>query len=561
MIDKFNIFQNTNFNTITLQNRLNDKINNIINDNNIFINDIQLNNAINNSYKNNQINTDIIYTFLDQEINKIIIFVKNNTNFITIFEYIENIILKIKNIEQKLVIILDNNISYFIDKLLDTTLLQYIYTNIHKCYNNKHTPPDILYINNLYVLFKYNIKFGKLYDNYLISLTNAIKVSEVSSVIEKLKNTLDFIKYSRMYFPFNNNAYTNIYHDIVFTVLNIYTNIEPIYLVQINHIISKIINTFYIRTFIKNNNIPVNPYRLFFDKYITILNSHDESTLLYTDFENIIIILICIYYVSNFNTYDIQCKLYDSISMYPNYLYKILDSNYKIELVETGEFTTLVDYCYIIFNNMSIDNFNRILNIYYNKFHQQLILSHTINIDFTNDIIKMTHMIQKFNHNKYADSKQIKIFNILKILYFSKNKHTFQNINISHYDYQYYEDIKCNYTIDKNILLKMNTSFSNKLLSYYDYYDKINPNRKLLLLPNYGVVEIKYNNKNINLLPISIFILEMFDNNDNININTIMEQPFFSNYSIEYKIEVINSLIKTDIIHNNNDILSLNTFF
>lgn len=565
MTDKFNIFQNTIFKPSFLQNKLDEKINNIIDNNNNIIYDINLNNSIIKSYKNNDINTNIIYTFLDKQLHNINSMIdEENLTFEAIYIFILKIISKITELETKLSIPLNIYYLYFDKIISESKLIKHISTYISKYYQNQNEYP--LLNDSTYISILINkLNNSTIHDNYIINdtLYNYNNISDIYILIDKIKNINNYCKYIKTHFHFSKNLYYILFDNILLIINNIYLNADIIDLLKINDVILTLINN-NIVNYIKIDNKPY--FFEFYKKYMRLLVNNNENTLSFEQFENIIKILFVVYNISNTYTYSVRSVLYNTISLYPNHLYKLLESTYSIRINNIDKY--LVDYCYIILNNMDTDKFDKIFTKYQNQFNK-LLITFPFNYDFTNDIKIMNNMMIKFNIYEYKKEHQLKIYNVLKSLHFANNvDKSIENINAIHFDYQYYESIQYindkihNYTINKDTLIQINSNFSKKLLSYFEYYEKINPDRKLFIIPIYAYVyvKIKYNNKIIPILLICMFILELFDDNDNININDIINKPFFLNCPHDYRLMIIESFVNTKLVNNNNNILSLNCY-
>jgi len=82
---------------------------------------------------------------------------------------------------------------------------------------------------------------------------------------------------------------------------------------------------------------------------------------------------------------------------------------------------------------------------------------------------------------------------------------------------------------------------------------------RLYWMLHYGEVDITYLNINIKLLPIQYIILELFDKNDNITLDTIINIKMLNTYSYKTKMNIINSLVISKLLFSNNNIFTLNT--
>lgn len=97
----------------------------------------------------------------------------------------------------------------------------------------------------------------------------------------------------------------------------------------------------------------------------------------------------------------------------------------------------------------------------------------------------------------------------------------------------------------------------NKYINNYTKIYKEHQNKNLLWLLHYGEVNVTYNNIDLIMLPIQLFILELFNQTNKIELKTILENKLLQNYPTEYIKYIIESIEISGLLANNNDILTL----
>jgi hypothetical protein len=148
------------------------------------------------------------------------------------------------------------------------------------------------------------------------------------------------------------------------------------------------------------------------------------------------------------------------------------------------------------------------------------------------------------------------------LLIFSDNINFIQQFNITLITTSY-DSWNINYNngfIDGNICEEINykNTLTNFLHLYNKFYQtKIDTKRKLLWLMQYGEIEIEYNNNILKMLPIQLLILELFNENETIDIKKIQTNKLFSNFQSDYINNIIKSLEICGILNNTNNILTL----
>jgi hypothetical protein len=223
-------------------------------------------------------------------------------------------------------------------------------------------------------------------------------------------------------------------------------------------------------------------------------------------------------------------------------------------------------------------------DIFYNSYHKLLIqrlLSQQTNVNNEKTIFcklenycnpkllfKINNVIQDYNISKNFNFDyetyflNIKNDIIKETQNISSNETYNKNINVlitsySNWDINYNQGYV---KIYNNILDDYKFTLHNYILNYQNYYlVKSNNKRNILWLLQYGTVDITYNSINIVLLPIQLLVLELFNYKDSILFDGIINQSFFSNYSLKFKNDIIQSLILGNILINKNNILTLSS--
>jgi hypothetical protein len=238
-------------------------------------------------------------------------------------------------------------------------------------------------------------------------------------------------------------------------------------------------------------------------------------------------------------------------SLYPykyqiNKINKILNLYIHIELLKNTD-------------NKKITNEQYYEN-YYESFIKRLF------VIFTNNNLKYQQLIEyeyKFiiylqnYQNNYNVSKYLKIIDDLNKSYKMKTELAIPNnfnILITSYSWNINK-------IDGNIKIP-NSSLLYPYLNLYNInYHILNIKQKIIIwFGHYGYIDIEYLNINIKLLPVQFIILELFDN-DNIKIpvNNILNLTCNINYNINFKKQIINSLIIGNLLLIKNEYIILNT--
>jgi hypothetical protein len=199
------------------------------------------------------------------------------------------------------------------------------------------------------------------------------------------------------------------------------------------------------------------------------------------------------------------------------------------------------------------------MNIYH-KLLIERILSNEINIE--NEELIINKLLLLFGPKLTNKSFKV-IFDYKKSLenleiYKKKN-----NINIFNTITTSYSNWDINYnegyvTFDSNnnvFLMNLESYIINYIKEYNVIY---NNEKKLIWLLQYGEIEINYNGLDIKLLPIQLIVLELYNIKNTFTFDEIINQSFFINYSNKFKENIINSLLNSNILINNNNKIYLN---
>ena len=211
------------------------------------------------------------------------------------------------------------------------------------------------------------------------------------------------------------------------------------------------------------------------------------------------------------------------------------------------------------------------IETYYQNLTKRLI-NKSINIDNIID----------FNKYIYAEKQ---IYNYLKIAFGDKLVYKINKV-IADIEESYENNIK--FKFEKNILV-LTTSYNNwdinqseglinnqmiesnketilgKYLSNYQEQYKLKYSDKRILnwFLHFGEVNIVYLEQSLKMLPIHFMILEMFDVIGTIPLQTIINNPVLSNYTMKFKNDIISSFVFAGLfkIQNSNVILASEGIF
>lgn len=521
----------------------------------------------------NEISSLHIKNYLIQRRNNMRLFIKKDTfdfsnlnkflkNFIIKIEYFNNIMKSYNNtiIKEAIkqltnLIISDSIILLFIEEqviLLDTNLksdieiLFNLTKNIGKYDNYEIYNKLLKIIGNFYKKHLINIedyplpenikKIQKFYDN--IKYCNNVKTYYkfikddyntfispiIHLIIENLiviiqSNTIDEIE-----FTFN-----NIWNDFSKLVLyNNFENKESIFNMLYSYIINLIDKT------LKLNNI--NIFKLFnLLKYFVqiienqsikdIINQKISNALCSNNLMDQIHItindLICndkpnetiqlLKYVFNFKNKDIF------IAKYYQYLTKRIMtkiSNFNSEIAHEKEH--------------SINNFIKYINI-------EKIILQFLKKTFSN---KLCYKINKvINDADLSFNDNLRFNNLTNNMF---NKISVITTSFNNWDINQTEGIVTN----KMINTLLHTQLGKYLHNFDNYYNLQYCNKRILnWFPHFGEVSITYLNQNLIMLPIQFMVVEMFNDVNQVDLDSVQNAIFFSNYTQKFRNDIIGSLI------------------
>ena len=363
-------------------------------------------------------------------------------------------------------------------------------------------------------------------------------ISEINIPIFKLilENIIEIIKLNSLYeieYTFNNIFY------FISNIKNINVN-EPLIVSIVQEIIDKCSQPI--------NNINDINQIIRFGKYIELLIKKTKS---FHNYNNIYIYrikkpildylkeetILINFLVENINNSIIKNHLNDAkycltlinniknidifISMYNDSLRKRL--MYYINLPNLPEFINYINNESILINCISMNNKNIICSII-NKFNKI--------INDTKDSFHNNIVFNKLS-KKLLDTR-------LSVITTSYN---LWDINQS-------EGI-----INTNLI--QHTQLG-KYLKYYElYYIERNKNKIINWFPHFGEMTITYLNQKIKMLPIQFIIIEMFNDIDELPINTIINSDILKSYPEKFKMDILNSIIISELFIVNKDLIIL----
>jgi len=114
-----------------------------------------------------------------------------------------------------------------------------------------------------------------------------------------------------------------------------------------------------------------------------------------------------------------------------------------------------------------------------------------------------------------------------------------------------------------NIKNHLSKTLTNQLCYYEMYYCSKYNKRAITWFPHFGEIDIVFMDKEVKLLPIQLLVLEMFNDNEILPLNKIMELKILANYNLKFKNALIESLLQSKIIKMQGNMLiitSKNTF-
>ena len=491
---------------------------------------------------NNKIDEDKIKLLFDDALNSEIIKKKQNIKTLinknkfslnSLYQLLYNlnfITTKLKNI-----LCISNNNDYMSLILLDPSINNYLqneFANLDSDnINNIKKILDLLNIDNYDWFLK--VISSTLKDN-IPSLS--INIPDKYKYLYDFKNTINYVDTIEKAYIFLKNS-INILVDPIYTAIlkKLLICIKHCNIIELLHLVN--------HKFIK-------------DKF-----KEDEKKIIIDEISN------------NFINNITNIELFDYNKMTD--LLKLMIKCKDLELLE--------NYILLIFDNKKV--INMIFNIIHNEINNEpTFIKNLISILLIKNkdefIIKYHELlIQRILSNETNIVNEQLIINELYLLFGPKltnklykvindyinSNSDLENFKENIYNFDTITTSYSNWNINYNqgyVNLVNNNQLSNLesyLVNYQEYYSSIyNQKRKLLWLLQYGEVEITFNDIIIKLLPIQLMVLELFNLKDEFNFEEIYEQFFFANYSNKFKQDIINSLIKGNILIENNNKLYLN---
>jgi len=498
-----------------------EKIKNIIN-NNLFEN----RNKLRINIKKNLVSINTLNIFI--------------VNFIDRIKYIDILLCNNELINDSYkslgsLIITDSIILKFLEELI-IKFKNYIINDLKKflsIINNINTD----YYNKII-----NIVISILKNNYNLDGITSIKINQPSLSIlyildEKIKYYYKVNKYYN-FIDFNNFIFDII--NLIDENININSlSIKCLVVIFNNYfpIINNIINQ------INNNNIE---YKNILIKILKkLINKINKNT--FNDIFNIIIKYF--YKILDINVCEfISIIINDSyINQYVDFIDEYIKNNYKnnCETPNLYYITLLVKY---------LNNKEKFYEYYNQKLLNRLLVMYDQNKNY---YLLEEKIIERLEY-KYLD-KIINMIQDVKKSYINNNNN--DNIKILVISYSW----NLNFN---NLQIKFKSSLLNSYIEEYErnYLHTNSLNNKIIKwLPHYGKVIITYLNIDILMLPIQFLILELFEENNSLNINEIYSflSNSYYNQSDIFKNNIINSLINSNILikQSNNLILNYKTNF
>lgn len=489
------------------------------------------------------------------------------------------------------------------DKLIDTNMkkhLKQIKTNItnfikkgdfdisfglNKLIKSYHD--EIKYLNTLFncnnyqqyeALFQNNILSDPFLLSYLeneLSTLDINKKEEIKTLINNIKKL--YVNSNENYIWFLKFIGTTLRCTIPEINLNIPNKQSCEFMMLLKYISE--INSYYNFLGWDKKNIISSLNDILYDKFMELLNLEDFMqlyTLLKSKWYDINKLLandslnkkIKVEFSIILSKYVKKIKKYSQEEIY-NLLKLILFTN-KIGLVESYILNifhspVILDNIFIIINSNIINNIEFITNIIpflsnikdkdifiseYQKHLIRRILSNASLIEHERTIINF--MIPVFGE-KY-------IKKLLKIVTDYQNSLLdFHNYNtIGQHKLEVITTSYSNWDINWSNGFINSNSYNKSQLGYYIetyskfYQKRYKDKRKLLWLPQYGEIDIEYAGNIITLLPIQLMVLELFETKETLSDKFILSQPFFNNYSEQYKNDILKTFESSGILQRSN---------
>ena len=491
------------------------------------------------------------------------------------------------------------------DKLIDTNMkkhLKQIKTNItnfikkgdfdisfglNKLIKSYHD--EIKYLNTLFnsmnyqqyeALFQNNILSDPFLLSYLeneLSTLDITKKEEIKTLIYNIKRL--YVNTNENYIWFLKFIGTTLRSTIPEINLNI-TNKQSCEFMMLLKYISEI-NSYYNFLGWEKKNIISSLNDILYDKFMELLNIEDFIqlyTLLKSKWYDINKLLandslnkkIKVEFSIILSKYVKKIKKYSQEEIY-NLLNLVLFTN-KIGLVESYILNifhspVILENIFIIINANIISNIEFIINIipflsnikekdiFISEYQKHLIrrlLSQDTLVENERTIINL--MIPVFGEKYIKKLTKIVTDYMTSLLDFHNynqiNQHKIEVVTTSYSNW----DINwSNGFVNSNSCTNNKSQLGYYIETYNKFYQKrYKDKRKLLWLPQYGEIDIEYAGNTITLLPIQLMVLELFETKESLSEKFILHQPFFNNYSEQYKNDILKTFESSGILQRSN---------
>jgi len=491
------------------------------------------------------------------------------------------------------------------DKLIDTNMkkhLKQIKTNItnfikkgdfdisfglNKLIKSYHD--EIKYLNTLFnsmnyqqyeALFQNNILSDPFLLSYLeneLSTLDITKKEEIKTLIYNIKRL--YVNTNENYIWFLKFIGTTLRSTIPEINLNI-TNKQSCEFMMLLKYISEI-NSYYNFLGWEKKNIISSLNDILYDKFMELLNIEDFIqlyTLLKSKWYDINKLLandslnkkIKVEFSIILSKYVKKIKKYSQEEIY-NLLNLVLFTN-KIGLVESYILNifhspVILENIFIIINANIISNIEFIINIIpflsnikekdificeYQKHLIRRLLSQDTLVENERTIINL--MIPVFGEKYIKKLTKIVTDYMTSLLDFHNynqiNQHKIEVVTTSYSNW----DINwSNGFVNSNSCTNNKSQLGYYIETYNKFYQKrYKDKRKLLWLPQYGEIDIEYAGNTITLLPIQLMVLELFETKESLSEKFILHQPFFNNYSEQYKNDILKTFESSGILQRSN---------
>ena len=429
--------------------------------------------------------------------------------------------------------------------LLDDVIFKYAITNNIKKLPSTEKNPDIFKLHNyLLTFFQYIPTIN--FTHHIIIMDEAF-IDIIDNNINNID--IDVYKFKRVY-----KYYMDYY-------VNYYYITKDYELLKFKEYLTNCIKKIF-----ENNNIA------YIKNVITIYKKEFISLMKHINFSNILLS----FPINDINSY---------ISYY-NTLYEITKQtnleSIVIDCIKENNlkyFKTFEDVSYLadLINtdilNSQINDFYYILGYYCNK--DEFIMAicqklmERIIYTYSNNIIEINHQTIFSNIFKFKEPQNILKYNTIRNDYIESIKlwnSSFENQNNFKLIITSLDAWKINHSIGYSDTIinteEFTTLLCNKMFQYNDMNKSTEINKKIIVYPHLGCVEIEIYNKKITVLPAHMLCLELFVSFDtNLMYDLIFNKmkQSMSNYSNDFIKSIIDSLIGPILIKMTNDLLRVRT--